>query len=158
MTCFTIALALAAVISSGQPAPESPPVPEQLRSHLRAETFVPISTVSALPDPVKTELARLFGTKSLALAEPGAPFQATDVVTDPRLPWRRLVSAGCAADHCLVHYERGGFAHVHQVIVLSREGDRVRFAWGGVAGPLGGVHGVRDALAAGKVRGLSSGW
>jgi hypothetical protein len=128
MTCFTIALALAAVISSGQPAPESPPVPEQLRSHLRAETFVPISTVSALPDPVKTELARL------------------------------LVSAGCAADHCLVHYERGGFAHVHQVIVLSRDGDRVRFAWGGVAGPLGGVHGVRDALAAGKVRGLSSGW
>ena len=155
-----IVLSLTWVPADGQPAPDVPHgVPEQLRAHIGAETFTPLAGVGALPDPVKAALAQLFGTKSLDLAEPGAPFQATDMVVDPRLPWRRLIAAGCAADHCLVHYERGGFVHVYQVVVLSRQGDGVRFVWGGaVGGPIPNVHGVKDALATGKVLGQTKYW
>lgn len=151
---------LAASVTGGQAGPDAPhPIPEPLRAHLRGETFTPLATVGALPDGVKRELVALFGTKQLELAEPGAPFQATDMVVNPRLPWRRLVSAGCAADHCVVHYERGGFVHVYQVVVLARQGDTVRFVWGGaLAGPIGDVQAVRDAVAAGKVVGQTRHW
>jgi hypothetical protein len=158
MVALIVALALAASAPAGQPPPDLHPIPETLRAHLRGETFTPLSSVAALPDAVKHELADLFGTKGLQLADPGAPFQATDVVLDPKLPWRRLVSAGCAADHCIVHYERGGFAHAYQVVVLARQGDRARFVWGGAAGLLGNVHAVRDAVAAGKVPGRTKHW
>jgi hypothetical protein len=153
-------LALAASAAGGQAGTDAPhPIPEPLRAHLRGETFTPLTSVGALPDGVKRELADLFGTKQLELADPGAPFQATDVVVHPRLPWRRLVSAGCGADHCVVHYERGGFVHVYQALVLARQGDTVRFVWGGaLSGPIGDVQGVRDAIAAGKVIGQTRHW
>lgn len=33
------------------------------------------------------------------IAEPGAEFQATDVMRTPKLPSRRLIAAGCSTDH-----------------------------------------------------------
>ena len=156
---WTKSAAMALAVAAAQPADPASAIPESLRAHIRAETFSPLASVSALPAAVQTELARLFGTKSLDLADPGAPFQATDVVTNPRLPWRRLISAGCAADHCLVHYEKGGFAHLYQVVVLSRQGEAVRFAWGGaVAGPMPNVQAVRDTVASGKALGQTKYW
>jgi hypothetical protein len=135
------------------------PLPEPLRAHIGSEAFTPLSSVKALPDALKVELARLFGEKALELAEPGALFQVSDAVGPERLPWRRLIAAGCAVDHCLVHYERGGLAHVHHVVVLSRQNGQMRFVWGGaVGGPLPNVQAVRDTLAAGKVLGLTGYW
>jgi hypothetical protein len=143
------------------PAPQTQPagLPEPLRAHIGGEAFAPLTTVAALPKGLKDELARLFREKSLQLADPGAPFNATDVVGPKLLPFRRLIAAGCAGDHCLVHYEKGGFAHVYQVVVLSRQGDTLRFVWGGsVAGPIPSVQAVRDALAAQKVLGQKDYW
>jgi hypothetical protein len=42
------------------------------------------------------------------MADPGKRFEATDVVTDPALPRRRLVFAGVAQDRAFIHYEQGG--------------------------------------------------
>jgi hypothetical protein len=155
---LSIALLVLPIASGRQPG-ASTALPESLREHIRTETFAPLTSVGALPDPVKRELGQLFETTGLALAEPGAPFQATDVVTNPKLPWRRLIAAGCAADHCLVHYEKGGFAHVYHVLVVSRQGDRARLVWGGaVSGPIRDVQAVRDALAAGQVLGQTKYW
>ena len=90
------------------------------------------------------------------MADPGAPFQATDVMMTPRLPSRRLVAAGCSADHCLVYYERGGFAHVHQIVLFSKTDTDARFVHGGVAaGGLRNIEQVKDALLSGKVIGGS---
>jgi hypothetical protein len=134
-------------------------MPEALRAHISSETFTPLSTVAALPKGLKDELARRFKEKSLQLADPGAPYQATDVIGPELLPFRRLISAGCAADHCLVHYERGGFAHTYAVLVLSRRGKTVRVVWGGgVGGPIPGVRAVRDALVARTVIGQAKYW
>jgi hypothetical protein len=44
------------------------------------------------------------------LAEPGGKFEATDVITNERLPRQRLIFAGLSQKYCIVHYERGGIA------------------------------------------------
>src|ERR1700722_9925728 len=49
----------------------------------------------------------------LELADPGQPFQVTDVIVDKRLPGRRLIAAYASADAWIVHYEAGGVAHTY---------------------------------------------
>ncbi len=74
-----------------------------LRAHLRDEQFQIVTSIRGLPLGVRDGLQTLFGSASLDIADPGAEFQATDVVVDPKLPIRRLVAAGCSADHhCLI--------------------------------------------------------
>ena len=42
---------------------------------------------------------------------PGQNWNATDAITDPTLPWKRLVWAAVGSDYYVVHYERGGIDH-----------------------------------------------
>ena len=115
--------------------------------------------MAALPASVRTALTDLFGSGTLEMADPGQPFQATDVMVMPRLPARRLTTAGCSSDHCLVYYERGGFAHIHQIVLVSTADAAARLVHGGVAaGGLADLDQVKDALASGKVMGGSKYW
>ena len=149
-----IAMALAGTVhaqADAQPAILS----DEQRTHIRTESFGPVTSVGAMPAGVRDQLKDLFGGGGvLELAEPGAPFQAGDVVTMPRLPFRRLIAAGCSSDHCLVYYEKGGFAHVYYAIVFTSSGSRAGFEFGGSApGGLATVDHVRDAVTTGQVRG-----
>jgi hypothetical protein len=146
------------LVSSVAVAAQSPDsqaaIPRALRAHVAAESFKPIVTVGALPAGVRTALQDLFKNSALDLADPGAPFQATDVVMGKPLPWRRMIAAGCSSDHCVVYYERGGIAHVFQIVVFKLEGDKARFEFGGAAqAGLAGIDGVKTALANGSVLG-----
>jgi hypothetical protein len=149
------------VESSAHAQTERPPsaLPAALRGHLRTEQFAPVATVGELPDAVRGTLKELFGGRGLDLAEPGAPFQKTDVLVLPRLPSRRLILAGCSADHCLVYYERGGFDHVHHIVLIQTDGTTARLEGGGLAsGGLRGLDQVRNALLSGKILGGSKYW
>jgi hypothetical protein len=142
------------IVAPGQSAEPSTAAPEALRAHLRSERFAPLTTVAALPAGVRTGLNTLFGSKTLEMADPGAPFQATDVMVTPRLPSRRLTAAGCSPDHCLVYYERGGFAHVRYAVLFKVSPDGTRFEFGGpAAGGLGDLEAVKNAMLAGEVLG-----
>jgi hypothetical protein len=137
-----------------QPKTSDSDLTAALRDHVRAERFAPVATVAALPAGVRDELNNLFGDKALELADPGMPFQATDLVRTPRLPWRRMVAAGCSADHCLVYYERGGYAHVYYAALFKVSTAGTRFEFGGpAAGGLPDLEAVKDALVAGEVAG-----
>jgi hypothetical protein len=156
VVAFTVvgAFWLAFVGAKTRPQTAVPPaaIPEALRAHLRSERFAPVTTVAALPAGLRDALNGLFNTKTLDVADPGAPFQATDVMVTPRLPPRRLTAAGCSADHCLVYYERGGFAHVHYAVVFKVSANATRFEFGGLAaGGLRDLDAVKDALVSGKV-------
>ena len=157
----SLALSLTVVSAAGgQPAtPSATVIADALRTHLRGERFSPLTTVAALPAGLRQALSELFNAPTLDMADPGAPFQATDVMVTPRLPARRLVAAGCSADHCLVYYERGGFAHVHQIVLFGKADTAFRFVEGGVApGGLADLEQVKDALMSGKIVGGSKYW
>jgi hypothetical protein len=138
----------------GQSIDPTAAAPDALRAHLQSERFTPVAKVAALPIRVRDELRDLFGARTLELADPGTPFQATDVMVTPRLPPRRLTAAGCSPDHCLVYYERGGFAHVHFAVLFEVSSKGTRFEFGGPApGGLADLDAVKNAIAAGKVLG-----
>jgi hypothetical protein len=144
-----------AVVSGSQSAPAA--VSEALRAHVKDERFDVVTSIRGLPLGVREGLQTLFGSQAadiaLDIADPGARFQETDVIVTPRLPIRRLVAAGCSTDHCLVHYERGGFAHTWHVAVLHWTPAATRFEWGGIAtGRLATIDDLRKAILSGAIK------
>ena len=141
-----------------QPAPPAA-LSAELRTHLKDERFGIVTSIRGLPLGVREALQTLFGTGSLDIAEPGAEFQATDVVMNPKLPIRRLIAAGCSSDHCLVYYERGGIAHTWRVTLFHWTPAETRFEWGGVAsGGLTTINDVRKAVLSGAVKSPGTSW
>jgi hypothetical protein len=144
---------------SSQSAEQPTVLSELLRTHLRGEQFVAVTAVAGLPNGIREGLRRLFGRSTLELAEPGAEFQVTDVIMKPNLPIRRLISAGCSADHCLVYYERGGIAHTRYVVLFKSTKTGAQFEWGGSApAGLADLDEVKGALLSGEVRGQTKYW
>ena len=158
LLCALGASVCSAMIVAGQAAAPAG-LPETLRAHLMADRFGIVTSIRGLPLGVRDELQTLFGTNTLDIAEPGAQFQVTDVVVNPKLPMRRLVAAGCSTDHCLVYYERGGIAHTWQVALFHWTPAATRFETGGVApGGLASVEEVRKALLSGAIKGPTKYW
>jgi hypothetical protein len=157
---FSVAgLSLCLAAASGQqPAPPAG-LPETLRAHVKAERFAIVTSIRGLPLGVREELQTMFGSLSLDIAEPGAEFQATDVVVNPKLPIRRLVAAGCSADHCLVYYERGGGAHTWLVALFHWTPAATRFEWGATAPRgLATIDDVRTAVLSGEIKSPPRAW
>lgn len=83
-----------------------------------------IDSVTALPKALQngnfkaTEI-RTYDT--WRLAEPHADWQATDLVSKPGLPDRRLVFAACDAVLCILHYELGGRGSSVNLLALARD-------------------------------------
>ena len=148
----------AAVVAGSQTvAPLELPAP--LRAHVKDEPFGIVSAVRGLPLGVRDALQALFASRTLDIADPGAEFQATDVIVNPKLPIRRLVAAGCSTDHCLVYYERGGIAHTWQVALFHWTPESTRFEWGGAApGGLRSIDDVRKAMLSGAIKGSINVW
>ncbi|MEZ5420792.1 MAG: hypothetical protein R2708_26085 [Vicinamibacterales bacterium] len=134
-------------------------VPPPVATHVRAERFQEVTAVRGLPLGVREALQRVFGSTAMAMADPGAPFQATDEVTDPALPARRLVLAACSTDHCVVYYERGGVAHTWRALLFHWTPDVTTVVAGGVA-PRGlqTFDDVRQALLTGGIRAAGRDW
>jgi hypothetical protein len=158
LCAFGVSLFSAVVNCSQASAPGA--LSEALRAHVRDERFSIVTSIRGLPLGVREGLQTLFGSESLDIAEPGAAFQVTDVVANPRLPSRRLVAAGCALDHhCLVYYERGGVAHTWQVALFHWTPAETRFEWGGIApSGLATIDDVRTAVLSGAVKGTPRSW
>ncbi len=132
---------------------------ETVRSHVRDERFQIVTSVRGLPLGVRDALQGLFGGPTLEIADPGARFQVTDVMSEPSLPLRRLRLAGCSTDHCIVYYERGGIAHSWHAALFRWTPEATRFEWGGTApGGLASIDEVRTALLSGLVKGPGRSW
>jgi hypothetical protein len=126
---------------------------EALRNHVKDERFDVVTSIRGLPLGVRDGLQTLFDSQTLDIAEPGAEFQATAAVGNPKLPIRRLVAAGCSTDHCFVYYERGGSAHTWLVALFHWTPAATRFEWGGQArGGLATIDEVRNAMLSGVIK------
>jgi hypothetical protein len=130
-----------------------------LRSHVQNERFQIVTSIRGLPLGVRDALQTLFGSGALDIAEPGAGFQATDVATNPKLPIRRLIAAGCSMDHCLVYYERGGDDHTWLVALFQWTPAATRLEWGATApGGLATIDDVRKGILSGAIKGQARFW
>ncbi len=78
------------------------------------------------------------------LANPGENWNATDAITDPTLPGKRLIWAAVGGEYYVDHYERGGIAHTFHVLVakLTKSNARPKVVWSAVGGPFKGLRGV----------------
>jgi hypothetical protein len=95
---------------------------------LREAKFGRLDRVADLPKEVLAEFQTAIAQHDPPLlAEPGEPYQATDVVAPggPGLA-RRLVFAGFSKSLFYVYYERGGIAHTHHVFVYCHHEGRKR--------------------------------
>jgi hypothetical protein len=143
----------------GSQAPPTGPLSEALRAHVKNDQFQTVTSIRGLPLGVRDALQTLFGSSGLDIAEPGAEFQTTDVVSKPQLPIRRLVAAGCSSDHCLVYYEHGGIAHTWQVALFHWTPAATRVEFGGAApGGLKTIDDVRKAVLSGAIKSANSRW
>jgi len=144
---------------AGDQEPAAGALTGALRTHVAEERFDVVTSIRGLPLGVRDGLQALFGSGTLDIAEPGAAFQLTDVISNPRLPSRRLVAAGCAIDHCLVYYERGGRAHTWQVALFHWTPSATRLEWGATApGGLATFADVRKAVLSGAIKGPNKVW
>ena len=158
LVCAAGVSVLLAVLA-GRQAPSPTALSGTLRAHLKDERFGIVTSIRGLPLGVRESLQTLFKSPSLDIAEPDAEFQATDLIVTPRLPSRRLVAAGCSADHCLVYYERGGFAHTWHVTLFHWTPAATRFEWGADApGGLATIGEVQKAVLSGDLKGSTGPW
>ena len=87
-------------------------------------------TGCALTTPVQdvasvTQLPAALAAALPPIADIGSPFNSTDSVHDPSLPFRRLIRAGHHGNDWFLWYEHGGVGYYWQVVVARVDGDRV---------------------------------
>ena len=147
-------------VFAGSQATDAGALSGALRAHVQAERFEIVTSIRGLPLGVRDGLQMLFGSQTLDIAEPGAEFQGTNVVANPKLPVRRLIAAGCSNDHhCLVYYERGGIDHTWHVALFHWTPAATRFEWGGIApGGLATIDDVRNAILSGAIKSQAAFW
>jgi hypothetical protein len=130
-----------------------------LRDHVKDERFEVVTSIRGLPLGVRDGLQTLFGSQTLDIAESRAELQDADVIVTPKRPLRRLVTAGCSIDHCLVYYERGGSDQTWLVALFHWTPAETRCEWGGHArGGLATIDEVRNAVLSGMVKGPVTVW
>jgi hypothetical protein len=76
-----------------------------------------VTSVTQLPAALRNALP--------PIAEIGGPFNSTDSVLDPSLPFRRLIRSGHQRDDWFLWYEHGGLAYYWHVVVARVDGDRM---------------------------------
>ena len=150
---YAIGVSLLSAVVAGSQAVPSITLSQALRARVKDDQFGIVTSVRGLPLGVRNELQTIWGSQTLDIAEPGAEFQVNDVISNPGLPTRRLVAAGCSAEYCLVYYERGGIAHTWHVMLFHWTPAATRFEWGGTApGGLATIDDVRKAVVSGAIK------
>jgi hypothetical protein len=87
------------------------------------------------------------------LGDPGQNWNATDAVTDPTLPWKRLIWAAVSGEYYVVNYERGGIDHSFHILVakLSKNDAKPTVVWRALGHPFKDYAAFLEALRAGKL-------
>ncbi len=149
---FLLALASVAALGLSEPGEHGPSSED--RKRMASGKMTAVKSVAGLPAPVRAALASLMRQDKLVMADPDQPFQAGDAIMPGReLPGRRLVFAAVDDSLAVVHYERGGIAHLYYVAAFGLEkGKDPEFRWGGrVDGKLEDLAALREAVASGKL-------
>lgn len=149
-SAFLLATSFVLSAAAGQPT-RAGTLTDAVRAHLTAERFEVVSSIRGLPLGVREELQTMWKSQTLDIAEPGAEYQGTS--GSRGLPSRRLIAAGCSADHhCLVYYERDGRAREWIVALFQWTPEVTQFDGGGTApSRLKTLEDVRQTVVSGRL-------
>ena len=113
-------------------------LPAQVRAALERPTSVPmLFSTAQLPSAVKRACASVIAEHRFWLADPGKPYNETDVDWDFRIPGRRLIWAAHVPGYYVIHYEQGGRGHGYSVLVVQyTRGSPANVAWAAAGGSL----------------------
>ena len=109
----------------------------------QTQRFAEVHSVELLPPAVKKWF-------TAGLADTGKEFRDTDR-SDSKLPQRRLLVAGVSPQYCIVHYERGGFAHGYVVVLFSIMNEKVDPLWTASSLKMSVLADVKSTLESGKL-------
>lgn len=123
---------------------------EDRKALLDTSRFHEVHVTTNLPPAI---LALCDGGSDGKLAEPGQKWNATDVITDPTLPGKRLIWAAVGGEYYVVHYERGGIDHSFHILVakLSKDDTKPKVVWRAVGGHFKDYPAFLDAFRSGKL-------
>jgi len=124
-------------------------LPEDRKALQNSSRFHGVHSTSDLPAAVVALCADDKGR----LADPGQNSNATDAITDPTLPWKRLVWAAVGGEYYVVHYERGGIDHSFHIVAvkLAKNHTKPKTIWSVVGSPLKDYTAFLEALLNGKL-------
>jgi hypothetical protein len=127
---LSIAIGLAVLAAEGRLAygSESMSASEAQRQLMERHLRV-VATTKEIPHPVLVLLTALTKTNGVVLAEPGAKYQETDLISESGLPSRRLIFAAFGKGVYVLNYERGGRGHSQHVAVFELVPGRVSLVW-----------------------------
>lgn len=119
---------------------------------LKASDAPLVTKMREIPEEVVKACAAASSGGGFELADAGQPFQVTDVITNEKLPGKRLDWAARIPGYMIVHYETGGIAHSYHVMVVALDsGKKAHVVWAALAKPLKSYAEFRAALIAGKL-------
>jgi hypothetical protein len=79
------------------------------------------------------------------------PFQATDVVTDPKVPTRRLILAGKYENTYFIWYEHGGYGYHHHIVVVEEEASNINLIYAARPFNAKSLSDIRELIISGKL-------
>jgi hypothetical protein len=123
------ALSMASLLTVAMAAQRGP-TPVALEQILKAE-YKEVNKIKEIPPPVLTALLSLM-KHDPRLANPGEPFNATDVV-DTNVPMRRLIFTAGTPTGWLICYEHGGRGYMRHLVVFGRSAESVECRCSGAA-------------------------
>jgi hypothetical protein len=116
-TIFSITSALSLLLSTNTFGQSKPPaVIDQLGPD---SSLKYLTKVSEIPEAVIEVMKTAMHSDKLKMADKNGKWNVTDVVTDPDLPFRRLIWAVETQKHFVVHYELGGLGYSTHFLVIS---------------------------------------
>lgn len=119
---------------------------------LKAADAPLVTKMREIPEEVVKACAAASSGGGFELADAGQPFQVTDVISNEKLPGKRLDWAARLPGYMIVHYETGGIAHSYHVMVVALDpGKKAHVVWAALAKPLKSYAEFRAALVAGKL-------
>ncbi len=150
MKLFSLYLLLAVAIQGLCWADTTKLSPEDRKALQDPSRFHEIHSTRDLPAAI---LALCNGSGDGKLAEPGQNWNATDAITDPTLPGKRLIWAAVGGEYYVVHYERGGIAHTYHVLVAKSAKNEAKpnVVWRAIGGPFKDYGAFLNALRTGKL-------
>ena len=87
------------------------------------------------------------------MADPGGEFNAGDAISPgDKRPSRRLLVAGLSEKYCLIHYERGGVAHVWVIALFKLAGDKATLVFLSNTAPKASLSEVKAVVESGTLR------